>query len=335
MKVINIPIEPLEERYSIQWNTWFKNYFEKHFINYVTIEPEPLTKRIESGAFLDVIGTNCYKARQLEMITTAFHRQVAWDGAIFFFHDLWYPGIEMLAYIQDALDMNFKIVGCLHAGTYDKTDFISYMGMGDWGEELENSWFKIIDKIFVGSFYHKNMIVSNRNINPEKIVVTGFPIYPQQLKNLEKQKIVLFPHRLDPEKNPDKWDVFVKKYEKSIPPDWTFVRKSKSYLPKKEYYDLLEKANIVISMADHENWGIVMQEALFANCIPFVPNRLSYPELFLPCFQYETEIELFEKIFYAIVNPEFYFNSMALNKNRLIQKGEKAIPNMFREINDL
>ncbi|NJN81773.1 MAG: glycosyltransferase, partial [Caldilineaceae bacterium] len=54
---------------------------------------------------------------------------------------------------------------------------------------------------------------------------------------------------------------------------WGFVN---SYA---EYADLLRQADLVISTADHEFFGISVLEAIVAGAFPLLPNRLSYPEL--------------------------------------------------------
>ncbi len=52
------------------------------------------------------------------------------------------------------------------------------------------------------------------------------------------------------------------------------------YLPSRQaYLDLLQRADLVISTADHEFFGISILEAVQAGAFPLLPNRLSYPEL--------------------------------------------------------
>ena len=52
------------------------------------------------------------------------------------------------------------------------------------------------------------------------------------------------------------------------------------YLPSREDYQaLLRKADLVISTAEHEFFGISILEAAQAGVFPLLPNRLSYPEL--------------------------------------------------------
>ena len=56
---------------------------------------------------------------------------------------------------------------------------------------------------------------------------------------------------------------------------------------RQKYIRFLCKADIVVSTARHEFYGISVIEAVRAGCIPVLPNRLSYPELFPAKFLYE------------------------------------------------
>jgi glycosyltransferase involved in cell wall biosynthesis len=72
------------------------------------------------------------------------------------------------------------------------------------------------------------------------------------------------------------------------------------YAPDRSTYDnLLASADLVISTADHEFFGISILEAVAAGATPLLPNRLSYPELFPQATHtqiiYEDETDLYEK----------------------------------------
>jgi len=49
---------------------------------------------------------------------------------------------------------------------------------------------------------------------------------------------------------------------------------------RKEYLRLLGRGTVVVSTAVHEFYGIAVIEAVRAGCVPLLPARLSYPELF-------------------------------------------------------
>ena len=50
------------------------------------------------------------------------------------------------------------------------------------------------------------------------------------------------------------------------------------FLPDDDYADLLCRADVVVSTAHHEFFGVAVVEAIAAGAFPVLPNRLAYPE---------------------------------------------------------
>jgi len=59
-----------------------------------------------------------------------------------------------------------------------------------------------------------------------------------------------------------------------------------------DYHALLYAADIVLSTALHEFQGLAVLEAVAAGCLPVVPQRLSYPEIYPEAFCYHSSPEV-------------------------------------------
>ena len=73
------------------------------------------------------------------------------------------------------------------------------------------------------------------------------------------------------------------------------------YLPEREGYEAhVRRADIVVSTAIHEYFGLAVVEAVAAGCFPLLPRRQSYPELIPPewhdVFLYDDERALRRKL---------------------------------------
>jgi len=333
LTILNIPIEPLEERYSVQWDKWFTEGFTNSEIPFTTIYGEKTSGKINVGSFLDVLETNQYKVSQLSKIIGYLKTYDNKEKLVLFFHDLWFPGLETIAYIRDGLGLdNLKICGCLHAGSYDEWDYLNKVGMTPWAEHMENGWFsQIADQIYVATEFHKTLLHTKRQIPNEKITVTGFPMYPDFLpkKMPEKENIIVFPHRLDAEKKPEMFETMCQR----ISPDyweWKWFKSKDVTKNKKEYYELLCKSKIAVSFALQETWGIAMQEAVLCGCVPICPNRLSYTELYESSFLYDSYEEAASLIRrYINYQPT---NALWEQQKKILKRGSEAIPKIINSI---
>jgi glycosyltransferase involved in cell wall biosynthesis len=355
-KIFFVPIEPIKARYSIQWNAWFKQFFEEENIPYEFIIPENDLGQgiIREGQFLDVIGTNFYKSQQLSILCQKLNTGEIKDNDVILFSDYWFPGVEMLFYIRDAMKLKFKIAGILHAGTWDNEDFLFQVGMTRWARNIEKSWIEQADIIFVATEFHKKLICGgiNWDLNSWKantIKVVPFPIKEdisvysdpevfEKLKDNTNTKIIVFPHRLAPEKQPDKFDVLF-----NLHPDLSYrfsPIKTATFggMDSKElYYSALAKSTFSISFALQETFGIAMFESVIHGSIPIVPDRLSYKELYPPIFKYsyiKNEPEV--NTVYNKINSLWYDMPLTELKQELydfrkvvLRNGYMAIPTMI------
>lgn len=325
--IINIPIEPIPMRYSIDWDFLFKKYLGKS--DTLTVYAKSLRETIKNGNFLDSIGTNYYKSGQLLSLIKDIENGTIRSGDILFFHDIWFPGIEQLAYIRDTCNIDFKIAGCLHAGSYDPNDFLYKKNLGYWANHFENCLFALVDKIFVATHYHKDLILKARTIPKNKISVTGFPLYTQRYEESTKKNIIVFPHRTHEEKHPEIFDRIQQELKHT---GWDFV-KTFDFNDKRKYLKTISESKIAVSFSDQETWGIAMQECVLSGCIPIVPNKLSYKEMYEDTFRYESILDVKNMILNFINNPPSIGKQIASLKESC--NPERVINNIKGELYEL
>jgi glycosyltransferase involved in cell wall biosynthesis len=70
-----------------------------------------------------------------------------------------------------------------------------------------------------------------------------------------------------------------------------------------EYFAMLAGSDIVVSTAIHEFFGIAVLEAVRAGCVPVLPKRLAYPEIFENRFLYEPGL-LYDQLLNALQTGE-------------------------------
>ncbi|MDD3039723.1 hypothetical protein [Bacteroides sp.] len=292
--LFHIPIEPYETRYTADWVEQYERAFKDRGIVSETILGDQTTSVLQPGCVLDACGTHIYKLSQLSKIIHRINSGRIKNNDVIFFSDLWFPGIESLFYIRNMTKIDFKIVGVLHAGTYDQYDFTCQNGMRSWGAALERCWFNEFDMIFVATAFHKHLIMENTPICcKDKIKVTGLPFYAEELRKrfpvTEKENLVVFPHRIVPEKQPWLFDEIAKMPELS---NFKFIYTMKDTTTRDEYFRLLAKSKIMLSFAGQETFGYSTLEAMALGNIALVPNRLSYKETVPYEWRYDTFEEL-------------------------------------------
>lgn len=335
MKLVLLPLEPLEQRYTEQWSRWIPEELTRLKANFITVNGTALTSKIELGSVLDAYGTNYWKATQMANLIELMHCGEVTSEDVLFFYDLWSPGIEALRYISNMGGEAPMITGVLHAGTWDEHDFLVRNNLRPVFHSIESSWFDMFDVVFLGSAYHRRLILASHSVDPNKLVVTGLPFYPDEFttgrKWIEKEpNMVVFPHRLDNEKHPEQFDALIANH-----PEWIGCLTMEEFTTKDKYYDALAKSTIAVSCADQETFGYAMLEATALGCIPLVPDKLSYKELFCSEFRYRTLYDLESRIEYILSNLTSVQQEMQFIQETHKEIGKSAIRKMWNTIRSL
>ena len=290
MTVFVVDLESVSTRYTCEWKTHVPELLEKAGHNvHVISGPIDIPTATTPGAFLNFGGTNIYKSRQVEEISRLFCAGSVSPGDHFLFTDAWHPGVINLKYMSELLQIPVTIHGLWHAGSYDPQDFLGRL-IGDepWVRDAERSFFGCFDHNYYATKFHIDLYcksfmdpwVKNACIDAKKIVQTGWPMeymaeILQPYANLKKRNLVLFPHRIAPEKQVEIFRDLATEL-----PEYEFVVCQDQQLTKHEYHTLLGEAKVVFSANLQETLGISCYEGALVGAIPMVPDRLSYTEMY-------------------------------------------------------
>lgn len=202
--------------------------------------------------------------------------------------------------------LNIKVVihALWHAGSYDPQDFLGRLiGNAPWVRHAEKSFFHAINHNYFATDFHIRMFDNNllndglmenpwryedmkEYLENKKIIRSGWPMeyMPDTLlmyKNMPKRNLILFPHRIAPEKQ---LPIFEDLKERL--PQYEFKVCQEYPLTKNEYHNMLGEAKLVFSANLQETLGISWYEGAIVGAIPMVPDRLSYSEMALDAFKY-------------------------------------------------
>ena len=297
-----VDLEAVDTRYTKQWKTHVPELLQRELDEPVTVISGGETPQATTpGAFLNFGGTNVYKSKQLEQIGELFCSGKVKDGDYFLYTDAWNPTVIQLKYMAELLGVNIKIGGLWHAGSYDPEDFLGRLiGNKPWVRHAEKSMYEVFDHNFFASVFHIKMLYSvlthpkqivwaDEMFSDGKITRTGWPMeYMADTlaphNNVPKRDLILFPHRIAPEKQPE-----IFRDLKASLPQYEFVICQEQELTKNQYHNLLGEAKIVFSANLQETLGISWYEGALVDAIPMVPDRLSYTEMALPEFKYPSK----------------------------------------------
>ena len=330
-----VDIEAVDTRYTKQWKTHLPKQLKRSTNNEVVVVSGGETPQATTpGAFLNFGGTNVYKSKQLEQIGKYFCDGVIKDGDYFIYTDAWNPTVIQLRYMAELLGVNIRVGGMWHAGSYDPQDFLGRL-IGDkpWVRKAEASMYECYDDNFFATEFHRDMfedVFMDEGLDffPKSKIV-GWPMEYlatslEQYKGMPKKDLILFPHRIAPEKQPD---IFRDLKDKL--PQYEFIVCQDQELSKNEYHNLLGQAKLVFSANLQETLGISWYEGALVGALPMVPDRLSYKEMSLDAFKYPSEW------------TESY-NTYQNNKDKVIEKitdymenYENYLPKLVKQVDKL
>jgi glycosyltransferase involved in cell wall biosynthesis len=295
MTIYIVDIEAVDTRYTKQWKEHLPKQVRRATNEEVTvISGGEVPQATTPGAFLNFAGTNNYKSQQMLEISRLFANGEIKDEDYFLYTDAWNPTVIQLRYMAELLGVNVRIGGLWHAGSYDPQDFLGRLiGNRPWVRHAEMSMYECYDDNFFASDFHIDMFTDvfdeDYAIDWDKINRVGWPMEYlkgslQQYQGMEKRDIILFPHRVAPEKQVDIFHDL-----KQALPQYEFIVCQEQMLTKNDYHNLLGEAKLVFSANLQETLGISWYEGAVVDAIPMVPDRLSYSEMALPQFKYPSE----------------------------------------------
>lgn len=268
-------------------------------VNIYTIPGRINSSETTPGAFLNFAATNIWKSSQMEKVAELFSNNIIKNGDKFLITDAWNPAILQLKYMIDLYGLDCRIHAIWHAGGYDPHDFLGRL-IPDrkWTKCTEKALYHAIDYNYFATQYHIDLFIQNvfdnfdeeknysfyhkmnKSGQPHELMVENISKFNNQIK-LDK---IIFPHRVAPEKNPDMFIELSKdltKYEFLVCQDYK--------LTKEEYHKHMGSSKIMFSASMQETLGIGAMEAILVGCIPLLPDRLSYSEMYLDYFKYPSE----------------------------------------------
>ena len=300
MTVYIVDIEAVDTRYTKQWKEHLPEQLQRALVQDTAVLAEvevisggDVPQATTPGAFLNFGGTNVYKSNQLMQIAQLFCQGKVHNGDYFLYTDAWNPTVIQLRYMAELLGVNIRIGGMWHAGSYDPQDFLGRL-IGDrpWVRHAEMSMFECYNDNFFASDFHIDMFINalyeDYYVDWDKIHRVGWPMEylrnsMDNYKDMEKRDLILFPHRIAPEKQPE-----IFRDLKETMPEYEWVICQEQELSKNEYHNLLGEAKLVFSANLQETLGISWYEGALVNAIPMVPDRLSYSEM-TDSFKYPSE----------------------------------------------
>lgn len=272
-------------------------------------DPGKQYDRILCSSFVDVAAFRSLVDRQFQQIPlyTYFHE-----------NQFAYPVQK-----EDERDFHFGLTNLTTALASDRIGFNTQYNLQTFLAGVEKILKICPDMKLAGAI---DRIKERTTIVYPGIDFSGFPEPDTCTSDSGSPPVIVWNHRWEHDKNPEYFfETFFKLDKQNI--DFRLIIVGQSFQRKpavfdearkklahktlhfgyvesrEEYIKLLCKADIVVSTARHEFYGISVIEAVRAGCYPLLPARLSYPELFPAEYLYG-DGELFSRLKALLEYPD-------------------------------
>jgi len=363
MNIFIMALEPLDTRYTGQWfngipDLLWKTASERDIKieGVYNVAGEQTSSVPTEGAFLDFFATNIWKNTQVNELVKFFQDGTVRPGDKVLFTDAWHTGITQVRYMSELMGIPVEIHSMWHAGSYDPQDFLGRLIQDKrWTNNAERSFFHASHFNYFATEFHADLFIKGvfwnetyhtKEMYREDCIISGQPhaalveaLAP--FADLPKRDLVLFPHRIAPEKQVEIFRDLAKEL-----PQFEFVVCQDTKLTKDEYHTLLGEAKVVFSANLQETLGISAMEGVLCGASPLVPDRLSYSEMYDPNFLYPTEWTInwesyqrfkqpmIKVLTHAVKNHHLFADRMANQKQRLLNRYLSCTPMLDRLLND-
>lgn len=240
----------------------------------------------------NLLGEIYYKSTQFNELYNDMVSGRISQGDILIFADAWNPMAMAVKYISLVSGINVTMIGCWRDGIYDMNSKIRTGLLRKpkrWAKSFERGLFDAYDfNCFISDIQLERFMRRYGLQDRESVRVTGLPfgLLPsvrERYTRVEKKDIIVLPHDAA---DPDQREIFLALQRHMT--DITFIDCHDLNMTSDEYYSVLNRAKAVIAINLSESDPTNMYEGMLFGCVPIVPDKLIYSEIFPRKYWYPT-----------------------------------------------
>lgn len=255
----------------------------------------PVDRSIPFNYFTNTREAIRYEANQIASLID----QIQEDDDVLFL-DMDFPGLSIT--FAHHLRLMFDDIGLysyLHAGSWCNGDIWKYINT--W-PRIERAGIEIMDKVYVATEYHRNLIQDHFNTIFHNLSVVGFPFYPEEVQKAvrtvipweDKNFITIVGRK---EQSYGELEIAIRERYPGVQVQFA------DRPTQKDFWELLNYSKVMVSLKSEETFGITPFEALAVGCTPIVPDSFGYVDTMPKEFRYSNKVDMLQKINNYLNNP--------------------------------